>query len=86
MARYWKRFQEVAKNLSTQPTLSLHDVLIEWKAKNLSSMAGWPNFAAGENYLPHMEAMPSAARKEMGDKLSCALDGNCLPGVMRRFS
>ncbi|CAJ1334487.1 unnamed protein product [Effrenium voratum] len=67
MARYWKRFQEVAKNLSTQPTLSLHDVLIEWKAKNLSSMAAWPNFAAGENYL---QAMPSAARKEMGDKLS----------------
>ncbi|CAJ1372275.1 unnamed protein product [Effrenium voratum] len=72
MARDWKRFQDVAANLSTQPTLSLHDVLIEWKAKNLSSMAGWPNFAAGENYLPHMEAMPSAARKEMGDKLSCA--------------
>ena len=37
--------------LSEPKRVFLHDVLIEWKAKELSVMAQWETFPAGSNYL-----------------------------------
>ena len=45
--------QALAKSFLAQPNdLRLHDLLVEWKAKELSVMSQWKNFRAGGNYLP----------------------------------
>ena len=47
----WKELQLVSRSLCSRPcSIRLHDVLIEWKAKQ-SIMANWANHAAGSGYL-----------------------------------
>lgn len=51
-----QKMQKAIQVLRTRPSqLRLHDVLIEWNAKEMSAMASWDNFAAGSQYLLKLE-------------------------------
>ena len=53
-----KRMEALAKTLLADPSeVRLRDLLVEWKAKELSVMAGWKNFRAGTGYLKDSEAV-----------------------------
>ena len=46
------KMKRVLEQLLSKPQyVWLHDVLVEWKAKEQSVMATWENFPAGSNYL-----------------------------------
>ena len=47
-----EKMKEVADKLSLKPEeLKMRDILIDWKARELSVMAKWKNFKAGAQYL-----------------------------------
>ncbi|CAE7506681.1 psuK [Symbiodinium sp. CCMP2592] len=47
-----KQMKALAEMLLSSPNdLRLHDLLVEWKAKEMSVMAKWDNFRAGTKYL-----------------------------------
>merc|ERR1712242_121588 len=47
----WTKMQDVAHRLQSEPSgMLLSDVLVEWKAQQ-SSLAAWPKFGAGSNYI-----------------------------------
>ncbi|CAE7347571.1 psuK [Symbiodinium sp. CCMP2456] len=47
-----KQMKSLAEMLLSDPSnLRLHDLLVEWKAREMSVMAKWDNFRAGTRYL-----------------------------------
>ena len=64
-----KMRQVLEQLLSKSREVYLHEVLIEWKAKEQSVMAEWENFPAGSNYLEDQSAFKNSkqAKHTRGD-------------------
>ena len=73
-----QRMKSVAMRLLSEPhDVRFHDLLIEWKAKQQSIMAGWDNFCAGTCYLTEMEDAEVPEAEQFRDEALASPSNRC---------